>query len=254
MAGHDREDRIERKAIAALSHIRDKRMKDELVEYDRLFPTDHFRDWQYLLGILKRLRTASTTALTTAADVAAAKPQKAEPKPKPIPPIAPVLAVDGGPGLGPDGALSKKQVAAAKRASSADPSPPVKPPVKPAAEPKAKAVTADPGQSQPKVLSFLTTSGVPMIPAQCVNYLKTLTDNARIPLEKSTAGTDKPAHLQPCRLMALSQGRGKAEELRGSQMAQPVAAEAPVSQLKTSRRQPAPPARLREALRTLAAV
>ena len=88
-------DKVERKVLAALSLIRDPRMRDELTIYHNLFPGDRYKDWQYFPAILRRLQRSSVTAAITAADAAASQPVPAAAIPKKIPPPALALTTDG---------------------------------------------------------------------------------------------------------------------------------------------------------------
>ena len=122
-------DKIERRVMSAMAAIRDPRVKEEVGIYSNLFPTDRYRNWQYFPSILKRLARSSITAAITTADAAgvtSTPPVFVQPKPKGGMPALPFQVMPDGTvqgGLGPGGAPSKKQLAAAK-GTPAQPPPP----------------------------------------------------------------------------------------------------------------------------------
>ena len=202
--------------MAALGAIRDPRVKEEVAIYGNLFPGDRFKNWQYFPSILKRLQRSSLTAAITAADAAGSAPLPPPvAKPKGTPAM-PITLPDGTVqvGLGPGGALSKKQIAAAKNPPAQQPPPQQQQQQQrqqpnPASQPNPKTTT---GAGTGKALTFVTKSGVPMTPAQIHNHLTTLTRDAALALEAVSANPLVPGGSTKGGGKGKDKGKGKDEQ------------------------------------------
>ena len=157
----------------------------------------------------------SISAAITTADAAGTQPQTApaNPKPKGGMPALPFQVMPDGTvqgGLGPGGAPSKKQLAAAK-GTPAQPPPPntTAQQGQPATDHTTSKKSGGAGHAKTQALSFTTKSGIAMTPAQIHNHLTTLTANAAKALEAIPAN---PAYVDA---KGKDKGKGKGKTDKG---------------------------------------